>query len=133
MDYSPSFANFSGLGETFSRFPPTGAATVEHYFVCVGSSLPKPYIKCAYAHATPLLIIAEKPIYCHLYNLFLMLLQNFILKLHISVIYANEASRIIHSAGDPHKLGNSPGALTSLVRLRVRPGAFHGYHNIINF
>ena len=51
MDCSPSFANFSGLGETFPLFPPPGAATVKHYFVCVGSSLPKPYsnLTCAYA------------------------------------------------------------------------------------
>ena len=35
------------------------------------------------------------------------------------VIFANEAIRTIHSAGDPHKLGNSPGALTSLVRPRA--------------
>ena len=53
MDCSPFFANFSGLGETFPRFPPPGAASVEHYFVCVGSSLPKPYSKCAYASGYP--------------------------------------------------------------------------------
>ena len=35
------------------------------------------------------------------------------------VIYANEASRIIHSAGASHKLGNSPWALKSLVRPRA--------------
>ena len=57
VDCSPSFANFSGLGETFPRFPPPGAATVEHYFVCVGSSLPKPYSKCAYDYIPKLMSI----------------------------------------------------------------------------
>ena len=56
VDCSPSFANFSGLGDV-PRFPPPGAATVEHYFVCVGSSLPKPYSKCAYDYKPKLMSI----------------------------------------------------------------------------
>ena len=56
-DCSPSFANFSGLGETFPRFPPPGAATVEHYFVCVGSNLPKSYSNCAYDYKPKLMSI----------------------------------------------------------------------------
>jgi hypothetical protein len=38
--------------------------------------------------------------------------------------YANEARRIIHSAGQPHELGNSPRApsISTASRL-LRPGA----------
>ena len=90
MDCSPSFSNFLGLGETLPRFPPPGAATVEHYFVCVGSSLPKPYSKCAYDYKPKLMLIKMID-----YNTFtintniILLFNNIFSNLFYTIIFIN--------------------------------------------
>ena len=93
VDCSPSFANFLGLGETFSRFPPPGAATVEHYFVCVGSNLPKPYSKCAYDYKPKLMSIKMIDYNTFKINTNIILLFNIIFSnLFYTIIFINYCS-----------------------------------------